>query len=424
MADSTAFTFKTDSGEERSINPKDLVAVVPGPDDSLSTVIYVEHDPQDDTALPKAIITKGTAQPTIPLQDTSDEETHIIISTASGTTKAQLFHDQVLTPILESLFPKGHPNFLTHVTDSPSSIKNLTSDIFLPTAQAGIPLRILLLSGDGGIVDLINGLSSHPKSPSYLPPKLVLLPLGTANALYHSTTAGQDTTWGLRALASQVSKPLPTFTATFSPGARLLTHEGQIEEALPTNEAGDPVLHGAVVASWAMHASLVADSDTPAYRPHGISRFQMAAKEALFPAGGSLPHAYQGTISLLRNGEWSPIPETQHMYVLASLVSNLERKFCISPHTGVLDGRLAVVRFGPRSGGEAMRVMGLAYEGGRHVEEGDVLYEMLEGVRIEIREGEGRWRRVCVDGVIVRVEEGGWVEVRRGEGSGVEVVVG
>jgi hypothetical protein len=49
---------------------------------------------------------------------------------------------------------------------------------------------------------------------------------------------------------------------------------------------------------------------------------------------------------------------------------------------------------------------------------------MVEGVRVEIKEGDGRWRRVCVDGVIVRVEEGGWVEVRRGEGTGVEVVVG
>jgi len=38
------------------------------------------------------------------------------------------------------------------------------------------------------------------------------------------------------------------------------------------------------------------------------------------------------------------------------------------------------------------------------------------GMRVAVEEeGDegGRWRRVCVDGRIVRMEEGGWVEVRR-----------
>lgn len=115
------------------------------------------------------------------------------------------------------------------------------------------------------------------------------------------------------------------------------------------------------------------------------------------------------------------------MYVLATLVSHLEQPFCISPASKPLDGKLYLVLFGPRGGDDAMRIMGLAYQGGKHVDDGAVRYEEIEGLRIEFEgaeEEEGRWRRVCVDGKIVRVEAGGWVEVRREERRVLDVVVG
>jgi hypothetical protein len=83
-----------------------------------------------------------------------------------------------------------------------------------------------------------------------------------------------------------------------------------------------------------------------------------------------------------------------------------------------------LVHFGPTTGDEAMRIMGLAYQGGKHVEDEKVRYEKVEGLRIEMREEDERWRRVCVDGKIVRVEEGGWVEVRKRVGGVVGVVLG
>jgi hypothetical protein len=176
-----------------------------------------------------------------------------------------------------------------------------------------------------------------------------------------------------------------------------------------------------------MHASLVGDSDTTEYRKHGVERFKMAAKEALYPADGSPPHPYKGKISILQNGvQWIALPEEEHMYVLATMVSHLEQPFCISPATKPLDGSMHLVYFGPRSGDEIMGIMGKAYQGGLHVEEEDVRYESIDGLRIEFegREDDGRWRRICVDGKIVRVEENGWVEVRRihGEKGGVSVL--
>jgi hypothetical protein len=165
-----------------------------------------------------------------------------------------------------------------------------------------------------------------------------------------------------------------------------------------------------------MHASLVGDSDTAEYRKHGVERFKMAAKEALYPADGSPPHPYKGKISILKEGaQWTTIPEEEHMYVLATMVSHLEQPFCISPASKPLDGTMHLVHFGPRSGDEVMGIMGKAYQGGLHVQEADVRYESIDGLRIEFegREHHGRWRRICVDGKIVRVEKDGWVEVKR-----------
>ncbi|OAG08250.1 uncharacterized protein CC84DRAFT_1162227 [Paraphaeosphaeria sporulosa] len=434
MANSISPTVKANDGDA-SGNNLTTIASVPSKHGALSTVISLQlraGEEKDDSAVPEVIIKEDNqTQPSIRPHNTSDEETHVIISTGSGTGKAGIFYEKAVKPILETLWPEGHTNFLTHRTESATTIQELTNDIFFPTASAGISLRIVLLTGDGGVIDLVNGLLAQPVSPTYRAPTVVLLPLGTANALYHSINvenARQDT-WGLKALCLNPSdeahrRPLPIFTASFSPGARLLTNEARDEEVLPQDpKSGRPILHGTVVASWAMHASLVADSDTAEYRKFGIDRFKMAAKEALYPADGSPPHPYRASVSVLHGSDWQPLPEEEHMYVLATMVSNLEKPFCISPKTKPLDGSLWLVHFGPTSGDEAMRVMGLAYAGGKHVEDPMVRYEEVDGLRIEFHEDEGKWRRVCIDGKIVRVEEGGWVEIRKEERRVLDVIV-
>jgi diacylglycerol kinase family enzyme len=112
------------------------------------------------------------------------------------------------------------------------------------------------------------------------------------------------------------------------------------------------------------------------------------------------------------------VQRQEHGYILLTLVSNLEKTFTISPASEPLDGKLRVVHFGPEAGEEVLRIMGLAYQGGKHVGDEKVEYEEVRGMRIEFLERdeegdgmEGRWRRVCIDGLIVRAEEGGWMEV-------------
>lgn len=168
-------------------------------------------------------------------------------------------------------------------------------------------------------------------------------------------------------------------------------------------------LYGAVVASYGLHATLVADSDTTEYRKHGDKRFGLVAKDLLFPEDGGKPHAYKADVSL----DGKTIERTEHGYVLASLVSNLEKTFTISPASKPLDGKLRVVHFGALGGGDAMEVMKAAYAGGKHIEMNEVGYAAVDTLRIDFKEeGESwKWRRCCIDGLIVGVEKGGWVEI-------------
>lgn len=395
--------------------PKYMEITLRGPDRSTAIEAILELN-KDDTKHPRlAKITKPSSEK---IEDVSSEieETHVILSVGSGHQTAAIFYDECVGPLLAALYPADHRTFHVHTTTSATSVLELADGVFFPKANVGTRLRVIVLSGDGGVIDLVNGLSAHVTSPSYTAPQVVLLPLGTANALYHSINAGKTNTWGLNALSSSQSQPLPIFTASFSSGARLLVDEARCEEELSIDSSSNrPTLHGAVVCSWGMHASLVADSDTAEYRKFGVERFKMAAKEALYPADGSAPHAYKAQVSVLKGNEWTALREEEHMYTLATMVSNLEQPFCISPHSKPLDGSMHLVHFGPTSGDEAMRLMTLAYQGGKHIEESAIRYEAIDGLRIEFqgREEEGRWRRICVDGKIVRVEKDGWVELRK-----------
>lgn len=351
---------------------------------------------------------------------------HIVISSRSGVGEARQFYDEVLKTALDSL-ECNSDSYTLHTTESEKSITNLSRTIFLPRANEGVAQTILLLSGDGGVVDIVNVLLSSPRSESYVKPVIGLLVLGTGNALANSTGLNRGSTKGLRTILKGNSHSLPTFTATFSPGSEFLVDEGRSTEPLPISNEGLGVVHGAVVCSWALHASLVADSDTTEYRKYGRDRFLMAVKELLAPSDGSAAHVYCGRITLFRKDDKGhddsfALDRCKHMYIIASLVSNLEEMFKISPHSKPLDGQLRLVHFGAMASTDVMRIMGLAAQGGLHIRDDSVGYDDIDGMRIDFEETDGRWRRVCVDGKIVKVNQGGWVEVRAGQSDVLDII--
>ncbi|KAK0701739.1 ATP-NAD kinase-like domain-containing protein [Lasiosphaeria miniovina] len=413
---------------------------------------------------------------------------HVIVSTRSGTGQATAFFDHVLRPLLAALGLEAHTepdlpampgSYRVTATQSPHTVRDFARSLGVVGTSGATSLSgngsnvpsaptILLLSGDGGVIDLLNGVGGS--SSSAAPPTVALLPLGTGNALFHSLhkplysaaeatgASGQSPlVLGLRTLLRGASAPLPTFRASFSPGSRLVAAPEGIKAAVVAEDgdgdahaSGDehdhpPIDHlvGAIVASYGFHASLVWVSDTPAYRAHGAKRFGMAAAELLKEA-----HAYAATVAVRRPGSTeeelllapdSPKkPRAEFTYVLATLVSSLERAFTISPASRPLDGQLRLVHFGAADGERTMDVMRAAYRGGEHVGmcwttqtqsdggkdvEDGVGYDAVDEVRVTVHEPDPRWRKVCIDGTIVELEDGGWMAVARSAEQRLRVLV-
>lgn len=374
----------------------------------------------------------------------------VIISTRSGTGKADVFYEKVLKPLLGSigLYEKSHlpdgvdkeKGYQVTVTTSSRTITEYANQIRHEKAQR----TIILLSGDGGVIDLLNGLDTGTvtaeteETPH--PPTVAILPLGTGNALFHSlhkplyqntstSASPSNLVLALRTLFRGPAKPLPTFKASFSPRSKLISAPA-LEKVTGTSTSDDNKevfidhLLGTIVASYGFHASLVWESDTPAYRVHGDKRFGMAAAELLKES-----HGYKAVVEIRKPGsaEFVKVPRDKFNYVLTTMVSNLEKTFTISPASKPLDGQLRLVHFGDVGGERTMDIMKAAYQEGAHVgmrwkvkngvgeeeEDDGVGYEEVDEVRVTVLEDDPRWRKVCIDGTIVEIEKGGWMSVSR-----------
>ena len=381
--------------------------------------------------LPKSFIKNFSVSLTARAEERASTLLHVLISVGSGKQRAEECFTSLVDPLLAHLKSSTSVDCTIVRTSSATTISNYTMEKVLPQAIDGREQTILLLSGDGGIVDIINALALRSSSTlTFKKPVVALIPLGTANALAHSLNVANDNTMGLSAWFRGVSKPLPTFAAKVSAKAQLVTDEGTSTESLPEDSSGEVVIYGSVVCSWGLHASLVADSDNKEYRKLGSSRFEKAANALLHPPNGAGPHRYKAKVSTLKldefgNATWKTMPEDEHVYVLVTLVSNLESTFKISPNTKPLDGRLHLVYINASSGDEIMRVMNLAYENGKHVDDPNVLYEEVDGLKIEFdgREICDRWRRVCIDGKIVVLEANGWIEIVNNSRPVIEITI-
>ncbi|PHH75728.1 hypothetical protein CDD80_2149 [Ophiocordyceps camponoti-rufipedis] len=313
-------------------------------------------------------------------------QVHIIVSTHSDTRLAPTFWRTVLRPLLHLVCEMfgAQPPDEAFMTDGVGAVRNF-----------GVGLRgrrgeqtVILLSGDGGVADLLDGYGVEEADTK---PMMALLPLGTGNALFHSLhrlssdgSAGPSPlAQGLRTLFLGEAAELPIFRASFPPGSHLATASND-DESKPISS-----IHGTIVASFAFHASLIHESDTPQYRPHGAQRFALVANNLL-----QQPHAYRAEVTI--DGE--PLPHNQHGYLLIAMASNLERTFTISPASRPLDGRLHLVRFGDLGADRVMQVMQRAYAGGSHVglawDDGEaVLYREVGEVRVRMWDELERWRK-------------------------------
>jgi diacylglycerol kinase family enzyme len=413
--------YTSDKGIESSIDFKDILCVL-----SVSarhSVLFFDskpsgHEPErvylekiDVASLPTGLSPFVTNIPSH-LQHETGAVTQVVISTGSGTGRAKTIYQDALRPLFTYL---GITNVEVYETESTETIIDLARSRFVELAHNGIPQTIILLSGDGGLVDILDVIYKTKKTIS-VPPTLALIPCGTGNAMASSIGLRSGPVPGLSTLLQGSASPVPVFIANFSPGSRLVVDEGRQRTPIDTDaEAAGHTLYGAVVASWGLHAALVADSDTAEYRKYGVDRFKMAANELLYPSDGTPSHRFKGKITMTTSDGTNEIrqavEELEHMYALTTLVPRLEKEFLISPDSVPLSGQMKFIRFGPMSPEDAMHLMTLAYQGGQHVLESTVTYADIEEVRIDFHEDEEKWRRVCIDGKIVAVERDGWMEL-------------
>jgi|SRR5579859_1152458 len=133
-----------------------------------------------------------------------------------------------------------------------------------------------------------------------------------------------------------------------------------------------------------------------------------------------MPHVYHG---LLRVD--SQDVADRHTYLLISHVSHLEPTFQIAPRQSPLQSSVSVVQIGEMDGAGLMGVMKAVYDGSKHLEMESVKYfDRVREIEFVVGEGEERWRRICVDGEIIVIEQGGRINVRviEGEKSRVSIL--
>ncbi|KAH6632673.1 ATP-NAD kinase-like domain-containing protein [Chaetomium tenue] len=341
----------------------------------LEVVQCEQHQLPED--LSRFLLSQGSLPPT---HLSPPREVHVVVSTHSGLKLASEFYQGVLRPLLGSIGlepseARVQGGYQATVTESSDTIRDFAQG--LGRDGNATEKTVILLSGDGGVTDFLNGQDrGSPPPDNALLPTIALLPLGTGNALFHS-----------------LHKPLYATTTTTT-----------------TNPAPSPL------------------SDTPAYRVHGAKRFAMAAGELL-----KVGHVYEVGVG---GGEGAREVEGKggeggnggksgggFNYVLATLVSNLEKTFAISPESRPLDGRLRLVHFGDVGGAKTMEIMMAAYREGEHVGMPEVGYEDVDEVKVTVAEEDPRWRKVCVDGSIVELEKGGWMRVGREGRERVNILV-
>ncbi|KAI0508556.1 ATP-NAD kinase-like domain-containing protein [Xylaria bambusicola] len=392
---------------------------------------------EDDKALQTLIDDFQVAGAPAHLQSGPQRRVHVVVSVRSGTGLSAQFYENVLAPLLEALGlsasgedPGQKASYHLLVTQDAESVKNFAKDLAVrDRAETGVEHTVVLLSGDGGVIDMLNGYASESADiTSSSPPLIAILPLGTGNALFNSlhkkatTPASSDLVQGLRTLLRGTAAPLPSFKAVFPTGSRTITYSetGDNSTTASTPSLGEQAeyithLYGVVVASYGFHSQLVWESDTPEYRKHGAKRFQMVAEELLKES-----HAYRATVEIAQSSPatgggkmMKKLDRDLHAYILATTVSNLEKTFCISPASQPLDGQLRLVHFGPADGKKTMDIMMAAYDGGKHIGMDGVGYEEMDEIRITTHEEDARWRKVCIDGTIVEIPAGGCMVVEK-----------
>lgn len=373
----------------------------------------------------------------------------------SGDLSAPKFVEEYAVPLLK----KAGYEVDFQITNSSAEAGELTQQHL---ARDKGP--ILVAGGDGTLHDIVNILALQPsKAGGALPAAdFIIIPSGTANALYSSSYPDLEKAISHPLLPSDIDQPsaykllsvlayIDKQKAGTSPSALTVSRTQVLG---PENQDPTSTLHAIVVASTSLHAGILHTSEKYRATIPGIERFKQAAadnilnwgeaKVELLPTSSSSAQAPQ--VYVTKTKTFEPARETTlegpFFYFLSTVnVDRLETKFVITPLATSLPSAtpdtldLVVVRPARRPGYKtntleerqafvafAMEFFGGAYADGKHLEtvfseKGEEPAFMTEYYRV----GGWKWtpsgddefsRLVCVDGTILEVPVGGYAEAK------------
>jgi hypothetical protein len=116
------------------------------------------------TNLPQSFLAKYLLQRLPTHLRLPPEDIYVVISTKSGAGNADVYFESIIKPVLTAV-GLGDESYQVIRTESHESIRQFASGDLEAKAVEEIRQTVLLLSGDGGIVDTVNGLlGTGPKS--------------------------------------------------------------------------------------------------------------------------------------------------------------------------------------------------------------------------------------------------------------------
>lgn len=310
------------------------------------------------------------------------------IHSGIGRNKEKDIYDKIFFPLFEALS-------ITHdiiKTESSTTIRDYASSLLNDSNES---ITIIFISGDSSINEFINGLKDT-KIPGKI--SIFAIPGGTGNSLSLSLNI-TNAIDSIVKLFQSTPLPLYLYQAEF-PKHSYYLNQNEIEELENSTD-----VKFLIVLSWAFHASLVADSDTPELRTHGLQRFQIAATQNL-----NRIQKYEGDMYINNDHDEQCIKGPFAYWLLVSSL-RFEPTFEISPNGDISKDELYLVAFNSKDDDKdhIMNIMKQVYDNGKHINNPDVIYKKIgpdDKIILKVKNSKPLiQRRFCVDGRIVALPE-------------------
>ncbi|GAA5877659.1 hypothetical protein JCM3774_005374 [Rhodotorula dairenensis] len=276
-----------------------------------------------------------------------------VVNSHSGACKAQQLWDDVVAPLLGYALPSniGFDGTVQH-TESAGDGERIGRELRQPpdatTDAEEERLVLLVLGGDGTVHEVLNGLLLDQDGKEKLPAgraELVLIPTGTANALYYHSFPPESPAYPADTPASPFYSLLSflrvsTSSADDERKARLRPVALALN-TLPVTSSPSPSARvvTSVVSSAALHACLLHDAEELRETHPGLERFKLAAQK-------NVQRWWDGSVQLRGNvrvydpakRDWtagSGVGQTTlqgpFAYFVTAVASRFEQSFVVAP---------------------------------------------------------------------------------------------